>query len=118
MPRSQPKSISLDIRDEVWRWWLAISKSAQIPLSPNEPETDNVNRTIVDDAQRRYLRPRSAAVPLIRARNGKGVNAAEPVGFLPAQFPQNSSEWSNSRSFPANSGHVTPLFRAGMAASD
>src|SRR5438445_12209352 len=24
---------------------------------------------------------------------GKGVNAAEPVGFLPAQFPQNSSGW-------------------------
>jgi len=49
--------------------------------------------------------------------NGKGVNAAEPVGFLPAQFPQNSSIWPNSRSFPANSHRVTPLFVAGISAS-
>jgi len=48
---------------------------------------------------------------------GKGVNVVEPVGFLPAQFPQNSSEWPNSRSFPANSGHVSPLFIAEILAS-
>src|SRR5437764_323065 len=41
---------------------------------------------------------------------GKGVSAVKPVDLLPAQFPQNSSERPNSRSFPANSRHITPLF--------